>query len=1159
MPIQSSDEVRLWLWLSQSEKSVLIAIRKSDIPFLGLLGETLTTEMRQAMDKAIGEEPTVKGYVHRLEKFPALFAVNLAWHVMRGMGQSGRFSLYPHIQTALRLNVEPGQAERERLWQAFRRALLHLGLEPSSRMSGPHYMANEYLRQAGVPLPFVDDLAQRMLSFARRVGLPDDDDPEAIGSWQAALDAKLDLPFSQTARKALEFDRFGFYTRVFLRVHAAGGQPQGQTNQLEVAMAKAFKNGEASTLRRATLPRVVFHSGYLGVFFPGGEEQEWTVDVDGATRQYRTGAEDRFLLISQSLPRLLSVHGHSGGQKLLASLWDDCKTNRLLLFSDTGRLAGRGQLAQPEPLTLPPGAYTALARFEPTGLDTEEISDDPRLVSFSLLLRPGEHCVISNGPAQLHVHADSQPLARWLGDLHASKEGMEFRHGALDLVVEMPADWLTTTARYELTLLPGDRGEARVVSLDLDSAGQDTVSISGQALHAGWKPGLMHILVELRRAGEPRVLLRCASLYWLGLKEIRQGMRFRCTSWPENLRLEFSENVERSGDDLILRNSNARVVRLVFALGEKRQQSLTWNVPGIFVEVEDVAEGGIGNRLRRTLGSTEVVSLTSTKQIVVIASDDGILRLGEWSERVGFAHRATKVLPATFLASRLTPQSHTLVYVNENTGVEHALLRLAQPHAVSRFSAQVQSGQFVMGFHVSEHLEALSVHATALLSGDDDLFKLHANAGEWTNTRFGRARLMVLDGKEGGHDAQLYINLSFWPAGAWLFKLDGQIRGVWGHLENSRQDVFAAGLLLGNGGQILVQKEWLGLVNGLEDLPACRLLQRVHVALLVCYAQEAWDNLTWLAATWKALTERWRGREAQVLTPLADLAAMPPPEETSASWLPQLVITAALPGLFALPAQEYRRVHEKPHPLSRALRAMGGIYEQWPMLFPDLLHFAPAAGCANFAAISSQGSAPKGFDPQRYVNAMCGVPELGYVYQISDDAFLPGPKDYLGPLHYRHAWRALEVAYERTLVGNDIWRGQGIGLAQHAHRMMPTLGERGVPLAWRGQAPHLTPWPACPDEVVDDQVLQERENLGNIAHLLAGLAFACRQEARQPGALQRHLNQLDSADIPLDKPLAFLLQIGEALFAYYLLLWELVLTADYREKDHERVQSNCPR
>jgi len=1143
MAVQSAETVRLWLWLTQSEKVVLKAIRESDTPFLGLLGETLTSDMRQAMTKAIAAQPTVSGYIRRLDSHPALFAVNLAWYVMKGMGQDGHFSLYPHIQEALCTKEEPGPVEREPLWKAFRRALLYLGLEPSPRTSGPHYMANEYLRQAGVPLSFVDDLARKMLSFARKVGLPDDDDPEAIASWQAALDAKLEMPFSQTARKALAFDRHGYYTRIFLRVYAAGGVPRNASNKLELAMEQAFKESGAATLRRAVLPRIIFHDGYLGIFFPSGEDQEWTVIIDDVARQCYSGAQDRFFPISSPLPKQVLVKSQLGGQKLQVTLWEDDKPNRLLFFSDTGRLVGRGQLAQKEVLTLSPGAYTVLARFKPADIDVEDIADEPKLFSFPLFLRPGERRVLVNGPAQLDLVADSEPLVCWRGDLHASKEGMEFLLGSADLDVEIPVDWLGPCVRFELTFLPGERGESRIVPLELNAAGRGAIKISDVASGANWKSGLMRLLVELRRAGESRVLLRSASLLWFGLDQISRGLRFRCTTYPENLKLEFCENVVRNGNDLKPNDATARGIRLVFALDQKRQQSLAWNVPGVFVEIEEVVDGGLTNRIRRSLGSTESVSLTSAKQIIVSASDPGVLRLGDWSQRVDFAHHAIKMLAAAFLASRLTPNGNTLEYANEVTGTTLSLLRLTQPHEIRDFKARVQGGQIVIRLHATEVLDGLSVRAQALLSDADDFFTLQSNTSEWTNTRFGRARLMVLKGTQGGHDATLYINLDTWPSGAWLFNFDGQIKGVWGHLENSRQDVFAAGFLLGDSGQALSSQAWLNLVEALDDKHACALLQRVHAALLVCFAQDAWDGMSWLGSTWKVLIERWSGREAAALSILIDLAVMKPPEGVSASWLPQLAVAAALPSLFALPAEDYVRVNEKPHPISRSLRAIGEMASTYPAVFPLLIAPVVAMGFENVHAMM-RGAAPKGFDPRRYSEAIRQVDSYEYAFRLGDEGFLPRQGDYLGPLHYRHAWRALETAYENTLRGNGVWRGQAIGLAQFAHRVMPNLDGRGVPSNCQGQAPHLAPWQLNVDDVVEDYVLQQRENLNHIAHLLAALAFACRLDVRQPGVLKNYLNRLNKSGIPLDGPLAFLLQIGEALFAYYLLLWELALKAD---------------
>jgi hypothetical protein len=223
------------LLLDQSEKVMKRRIETSDAPFLGLFGQVFDEypDMRQVMAEEIRANPTCHGYLRHLEQRPALFSVWMVWHVMKGMGRDGHFSLYPHLQTALGLAREPGQSERESLWTSFRKAIVKLGLDPSPVTSGSHFMFNEYLRQVGVPLVWASDLAKRMLAFARRAGLPDDDDPEGIASWQLALDARLAPPFSQTARKGLALDSLGYYTRVFLRVRNADSYAIDPTHALE--------------------------------------------------------------------------------------------------------------------------------------------------------------------------------------------------------------------------------------------------------------------------------------------------------------------------------------------------------------------------------------------------------------------------------------------------------------------------------------------------------------------------------------------------------------------------------------------------------------------------------------------------------------------------------------------------------------------------------------------------------------------------------------------------------------------------------------------------------------------------------------------------------------------------------------------------------------
>ena len=301
--------------LSQVEQSIREAIRKSDVPFLGLLGDTLSPAARTALEIAIVSNHSVSGYIRYLELYPALFSVNLTHHIMQGMGQGGHFELYPHIQKAMGTDKEFTTNEKETLWRAFRRAILTLGFEPSPRVSGPHYMANEYLRQVGVPLAFADDLAGRMLTFAKRIGIPDEYDPEALIGWQLALDTKLEQPFSRTARKAVSLDTQGYYTRQFVKIHSLDGHLDGSANTLEKAMARAFQGQQGGTsFRRAVLPYLILHDGYLGIFIQGGDEREYEISVDGTNQLVRAGIEDKFFPIDEALPFEISIRELKGNQ-----------------------------------------------------------------------------------------------------------------------------------------------------------------------------------------------------------------------------------------------------------------------------------------------------------------------------------------------------------------------------------------------------------------------------------------------------------------------------------------------------------------------------------------------------------------------------------------------------------------------------------------------------------------------------------------------------------------------------------------------------------------------------------------------------------------------------------------------------------------------------
>jgi len=134
-----------------------------------------------------------------------------------------------------------------------------------------------------------------------------------------------------------------------------------------------------------------------------------------------------------------------------------------------------------------------------------------------------------------------------------------------------------------------------------------------------------------------------------------------------------------------------------------------------------------------------------------------------------------------------------------------------------------------------------------------------------------------------------------------------------------------------------------------------------------------------------------------------------------------------------------------------------------------------------------------------YTSALLNTDTPENHYRLSDEAYLPGPGDYLGSLHYQHALRSLEDAYDRTLAGNDIHRGQALGMSKLFRRLHPTLDVMGTPGHFCAYSPHLMPWPYPIDDELGIDDAQRYENLVDLAHFVAWLAFVCRMEAREPG------------------------------------------------------------
>ena len=1128
------------------EERLQALVKRAETPVLGLLGALLPNEARESIRKDLAVMPSTKAYSQRLEKYPALFGVWLAEHVMLGLGQDGHFSLYPHLQKAIGVSTELTSGEKELLWRAFRRAMFKLGIQPLSRVCGHHFMADEYVRQAGVPIAFADDLALRMLQAAKRVGLPDEDDQEGVLTWQSTFLSKLTSPFSVTARKAVERDSLGYYTRAFVRVYLNGGQAAGK-DPLEQALAKAFAAGGSSRLRRAAIPQLLYRDGSLGVFFPPADKAvDYKVECGGNVVSMRLDAEGGFRPLPGGLHREVIVKGDDGERVLSVRLWPDSLSNKLLIFNSEGRLRASAQLAQDDPVELAPGRYLALCRFEPSNLDDwYEVNESPLLVEVPLDVRPGAELILKNGPVAVTLVGQNQPSLSLSGPSKGSLEGLEFWYGEIEAHIEVPPEWLQTiNNQFEVRVVQGERQDSLPVTLDESRCAVVKLSQSIRPLKTG--SGLWRLVLELGRIGEARAVQRQSVLYWNGLKTVSIGLKFSYECQPQNLIATSCAGLKAEPTQIAPIDDHSRLIRMAFDVGGGRLVHLSWHRPGVFVEVRRPVADGSTVSLARPLGAAETVSLTSPKTIVVSASEPGFISLGSMRTFVDFSKKASKAFPASFLASRLEPGARTLKFETPSGEASIDLLVLSQPHVATDVKTERLANLFEIRVVVGGEPTEVAVTGHELSSGREARAEHELMAGTWHNNDL--ARMQVYTAPAGNNNVvHVLIDVETLKPGIWLLGFGARIGGVWGRLQDADEGRIAVAFAVDILGKEISGKEVVAAADKLELSGAAAQLVRLNEHFRQCRSPVCWEQQQWLTPYFFALVDRLRDNEADYVTELADMAMCRPPEDGRPGYLSMQFAPAYLNHVFSQQKAIYKRVNTKPHPLSIALRAMVELRGAITPAFGLVLHPTAAMPFTNIAEVM-HGRRPRGFNLASYRAALQQTKPEG-AYQLDDELFLPKEGELLGPLHLAHCWRDLERGFASSQLMPNSRKNAALALAKklalHRSNFDHTVstGLKEQPLLLCLGKPHA--------DQLDDSEPLKWEQMEHIAIACAWLAWFCRLEHRQSGVLSVFHSLLGNLRKQVEVPegsiadcIAYYLQVAPAMFAFYLLLWELVQTVE---------------
>lgn len=1140
----SSKNVAAKIWLARKEEHLRETLNQGDMPVLGLYADPFSPKDRDFFRSTVlGLEDPLRAFIRGLKKWPATFATLLTVHLVEAYGKSGNARVYPYILNALGITGESlTQSQKDRLAAAYRGACISLGLSVAPKKPGPRRPVDEYLRQVGVPVAYFEGLFKSFAAQAQQIGVPEIEDTNDLAMWQLAVHVPPERPVLQ---RAIDNDLEGYYAGLFLRVSAFQEESQC-VNSIELAAFRALEGIDRSIGKgRTFIPSLNWRDGELGILLPASDNMDCRISVVGLDGQtypmpnIQARSEPIFAPISIRLPERCEVI--SSTLSVTIDVWDSVDDNRFLVFDRAGKFVASGRLGG-NPIAVNPGVYTIISRWNPEelGNTTYAVSDEIALYSSQIELAAGQGLELHRGAANIQISARSVPSIFWHGQRLVGITGKEIYWGAdLAVRVTIPEEFREGAVKGFELVVRKSNGEEGVVSLSDECGGSVDVPI-GQLL-ADMGAGLKKIRIRLRRPEIPnRSLASINGFAWPELKSVVVGrLTGESPAAFGNLEKSASDNVQLQGTSLTYIDPTQRFYRTVFKI-DTEDFAFQWPVPGVFLALEDGA-GGAHSEKAIEKGDNVQVRPGSRQRLKIYSADDGILRLGDFSQPIKSSVFGGSHVYLSNLIEYISPEQRTLQL--EIPGWTHLeeLVRIVTPHEAVEFSSTRSGESYTLVFCVSGELTEVSLDAWDLLSGKREELRIQADAISLSGNPFQRACLTT--NKEGHFSrAALVVSAADWEDGAWLLQIQARIDGRWGKLLNSRGDVYAGGFCIPVHNTAKLH---------MEETPtqqAIHIFGRFTEALLECYALESWQDLKWLEREWHSLAQYLDPMLEKHAHALLSMAFKKAPETSTESWVPIKSVSAQLTELFGLAVSSYEGFQGASVTTNSVLGAGNlGLSRDDEIVRQTFFDpFFPLAFQNVKEVESGQSQSLRGFSYERFLEFATYVGESEYRRIIYSSDWAPAAGFLLGARHYWWAVKRLELAFGAAKEHNDFRKGNALRLADR----LATIGLGAIHPEFRNPAiinlrslGLMNPW------IDTDSLDPDSPNIVLIALLISALALAARLSARHDGFLTEVKRSLcDHADFRIDQfnaVIGFILYVGADLFVFYLGLWEFVLARDY--------------
>ena len=1097
------------------ESKAKAAIDSSDVPYVGLIDEVLTSDEMQFVEKTMAKSGgQLRNFEKGLRIAPALFVSYLSTSLRMHLG-GNTSAIYGCINIAMGKPVKAQQTsdERSRLWKAFRVACKKLGLPVSNRHFGPNFMVDAYLEQAGIPEANLPELAKKMELYAKKYGLPEADDVVAEQTWYSSFKKSLKAPFSKRSIRALENDTTGYYLNQFLE---------------EKRMLTA---SEIEQYAIAHSPNLTFLDDDLKLIIPAvSVDKEWTVNVDGTINTVNVQGADFQFLIEDIDSRTIIVE--SDDQRFEYLLWESEKDNQLAIFrADNGHFVSSHSLIE-EGEAFSPGKYIVISRFEFTSNDVElsEYFQDGFYIG-DFEIKPDTQIIIKRGPVNFAILSHAEPSISIEGTLIKPHTGKDFYCSRdIKVITNLPDEWLSGEHCYELEISSSNENTSILINIKSDDMQQVN---EFDYCSANWAPGLKRIVVKLKRVGSSRVLSRLSALIWCGLDAITDGYKFHISEFPAegNLDIEKSSNVRRDvkNNNIVAVDNDLPYMDICFKFTAKNAQVFRFALHGTFIYISDLKEGFLQEKIQ-SLGSTLASDYNDSRRVRIYSSENPTIEIGPHTLH-DFAKKRWYKTSIASLVDKVDRSNNELTAIFGNES--QVLLRLVSPHYLESWTIQERNQIVELSFETPTGFSEIEIVATNLLTLSKQKIYL-SSLNSQPNYNRGALSASLFHYDASSKKQMLSIDVSEADDGPWFLEFTGAVSGKWGRFSNKRMDHFSLGFTCFNGQLGILQSEYFTKLKSFSFEHLTELFVWLTSRLNKCYEINSWNSIAWIKGVWLFILNNVQSIETN--NRVVQLTAYQPSEEDSPSWVPQVNLGAYSHNVYSGCFNTYKKLDAQNSTRMKTLKLAGEINQSLlDAVKTEKLEVAVTVFFANKNEYEDPNSQvePVRFNHEKFIESM------PYLFLESDFEKLkrgdvkPAFGDLLGGKHYAYSQLKFLENEKLAQQGNDYIRPHFNTVIIKVARDLPGSVPILIPEHYFGHDNHL------------------KELIDAACKFSSYLAKSYRTNYWQEQDISKVLDRLqqyagDTADIK--SLLSYFFNVCGDIFHFYLLFWEVYFVSESNNK-----------